>query len=299
VTVLVTGCSGFIGSNLCASLIRDGKSVVGMSLKGEGDGFKVCRGDVRSREDVDRVFRENKIERVVHLAAKSNIRGSGGMDSYLDVNIKGTANLLEACREHGVGGIVFASSSTVYGPGNKIPFSENDAVSPSSIYGITKRAGELLCFSYYQRHALPAVCLRFFTVYGEGGRKDMAVCKFTEQISKGQAIKRFGDGSSKRDYVHVSDVVEGIKKALEREKGFETINIGSGRATALNELIGIVEKNVGKKAEIVEADFPKDDVPVTQADLSKARDVLGWEPKVGLEEGIRMFVDWYRNQGRG
>lgn len=294
--ILVTGCLGFIGSHVCSILLHQGKEIVGLSLgKGKAD-FTIYSGDIRKREEIETVFKENDIEAVVHLAGTSSIRNGGTMDSYVDTNIKGTAHLLEICREHDVKQIVFASSSTVYGRGNRIPFSEDEEVFPPSLYGLTKRAGELLCSSYYQRYSLPSVCLRFFTVYGERGREDMAIHTFTDLISQGKPIRRFGDGTSKRDYVHIEDVVESIIKVLSKKWGFEIINIGSGRATELNTLIKLVEKNVGRKAQIVEVGHPPEDAIVTQADISKAKQLLGWEPKTSIEEGIRKFVSWYKGR---
>ena len=289
--ILVTGCSGFIGSHLVEKIKEP---MVGIDVRPpQADHVKFYDIDILNG-DLRKVFEENEISRVVHLAARSDIRSSENVGIYLDVNIRGLANILELSREYGVKQFIFASTSAVYGGNKNPPFSENGDLEPLSIYGITKRAGEMLCHYYSQKYLLPCVCLRFFTVYGEGGRKDQAVRTFTQFIDEGRPVKRFGDGTSKRDYIHVSDIVEGISNVLERDIGNETINLGTGRAVELNYLIELIGKNLGKKPQVEGMENIVENVETTCADISKAKKLLGWEPKISLEEGIQRFVEWYK-----
>jgi UDP-glucuronate 4-epimerase len=206
--------------------------------------------------------------------------------------------LLEACRRHNVGKMVFGSSSSVYGNNVKVPFSEKDDVDrPISPYAATKRAGELLCATYNALYRLNVFCLRFFTVYGPRQRPEMAIHKFTRFIDRGLPLPRFGDGSTRRDYTYIDDIVFGVLRAVERVQGYEILNLGGARTTSLAELIGFLEQRLGKKAIVEPQPDQPGDVVATWADVEKAGRLLGYDPKVGIEEGLSRFVDWYRTAG--
>jgi len=213
---------------------------------------------------------------------------------YCDVNVKGTAVLLEACRRHGISKFIFGSSSSVYGNRAKLPFSEKDEVDrPISPYAATKTAGELLCATYHELYRLNVFALRFFTVYGPRQRPEMAIHKFTRLIDRGLPVPRFGDGSTRRDYTYVSDIIDGLLRAIERVQGYEIINLGGSQTTRLSELIRLLEKHLGQEAIVDEVPGQPGDVLATYADVDKARRLLGYEPKVSVQEGIARFVEWY------
>lgn len=205
--------------------------------------------------------------------------------------------MLEVCKDSGVKNFVFGSSSSVYGVNKKVPFSESDPIENMiSPYAISKRAGEFLCYNYNQMYTLPTVCLRFFTVYGPRGRPDMAIYKFTKAIDEGKPIEMYGDGTTKRDYTFVSDIVEGIRIALDKKFDFEIFNLGNNNPVELRYLISLIEENTGKKAKIIQKEEQPGDVPITYADISRAKKILGYHPKVKIEEGIRRFVEWYKQE---
>ncbi|MDZ4742143.1 MAG: GDP-mannose 4,6-dehydratase, partial [Verrucomicrobiota bacterium] len=216
---------------------------------------------------------------------------------YNEVNIQGTLRLLEIARHQGIKKFVFGSSSSVYGINAKVPFSESDpifnAISP---YAATKLAGEALCHVYHHLYGIDIPCLRFFTVYGPRQRPDLAIHKFTKFINEGRPIQQFGDGSTKRDYTFVTDIVEGICAALYKPVGYEIFNLGNSHPTPLLDLIGLIERNLGKVAKIEYLPEQPGDVPITFADVSKAKDMLGYEPQVLIEEGIARFVEWFLEQ---
>lgn len=311
--VLVTGAAGFIGSHLTERLLKTGDEVVGLDnfddyyapaikrdnirATGEGDGFRLIEGDIRDAEIIKRVFKEHRIDRVAHLAARAGVRPSIRQPVlYQEVNIGGTINLLEASRTHGVKQFLFTSSSSVYGSSASVPFHEESKLdSPDSPYAASKLAAELFCRTYHRLYGMPVTIIRPFTVYGPRQRPEMAISLFTRQIDAGDEISIFGDGTSKRDYTYVSDIVDGIEKALALDNPrFEIFNLGDSRPISLTALVGIIEKALGKKAKIKYLPEQDGDMPVTYADISRAGKYLGYEPKVTIEDGVARFVAWYR-----
>jgi UDP-glucuronate 4-epimerase len=307
---LVTGGAGFIGSHLCERLLTDGhpvvcldnfdsyydpnikmKNVEGLTRKFP-DQFNLITGDIRDSELVTEIFKKNPIERVVHLAAKAGVRPSIQQPLlYQDVNIRGTLILLEACKDHGVKDFVFASSSSVYGENQRVPFSEKDLdIQPISPYGATKRAGELFGYSYHHLYGMNVACLRIFTAYGPRQRPGMAIHKFTRLIDRGERIPMYGDGSSRRDFTYIDDLIEGIMGVIRHPKGFEAYNLGESQTTSLAELIHLIEEALGTEAQIEMLEAQPGDVSITYADISKAVQMLGYQPRVKMEEGIRRFV---------
>jgi len=247
---------------------------------------------------LDGLFSKFDIDTVIHLAARTDESGSlKDPVGYGEVNVNGTAQLLECCRKFGVGNFIFASSSPVYGEGPKLPFSE-DAENgvPLSPYAATKLAGEFLCQTYRRLCGLNVTCLRLFTVYGPRQRPNMAMRSFAEKIFKGEAITIFGDGSSKRDYVYIDDVIAGIISALERRFSFEIINLGSARPIQISEVISNLEGEVGLKANLEYLPTQPGEMEATWADLSKAQRLLDYEPRVSFEEGVARFVRWFRER---
>jgi UDP-glucuronate 4-epimerase len=312
--VLVTGGAGFIGSHLCERLLREGvhvicfdnfdsfydpnikiKNVEGLVRKFPGQ-FELVAGDIRSREHLQEAFKKTQIDLVVHLAARAGVRPSiTDPLLYQDVNIRGTIVLLESCKEFGMKGFIFASSSSVYGETQKIPFSEEDLdIRPISPYGATKRAGELLCYSYHYLYGINIACLRIFTAYGPRQRPEMAIHKFTRLIDQGGKIPMYGDGSTRRDYTFIDDLIDGILGAIHHHQGYEIYNLGESQTTSLKELIDLIEEALDKKANIERLELQPGDVTLTYANVTRARRMLGYEPKVNMKEGIRRFVEWYK-----
>lgn len=309
--IVITGCAGFIGSHLTERLLASGHEVVGVddfndyysptikranisqALKDRR--FVLVEADVRDKKKMKKIFEENDVRKIVHLAARAGVRVSfEQVELYFSVNVLGTLNLLELARAHNIEQFIFASSSSVYGL-NKPPFSEEQPIANViSPYAASKRSAELLCQVYARNYGIPITCLRFFTVYGPRGRPDMAVYKFTDRIAKGLAIERYGKGDMKRDFTYIDDIVDGIMLALERPFDSEIINLGNNKPVELNTLIRLIEQDLGKKANIIEKPMPKGDVPITYADIRKAKRLLGWKPKVSVEEGIKRFVEWYK-----
>jgi len=316
--ILVTGGAGFIGSHLCERLVGDGMHIVcfdnfdhfydpNIKIKNAGrlvrkfpGQFGLVAGDIRDRDQLRDTFSKNRIDRVIHLAARAGVRPSiADPLLYQDVNIGGTIVLLEVCKEFGIKDVLFASSSSVYGENQRVPFSEKDLdIQPISPYGATKRAGELLCYSYHYLFGMNIACLRIFTAYGPRQRPDMAIHKFTRLVEQGGKIPMYGDGSSRRDYTYIDDLIEGIFGAINHHKGYEIYNLGESQTIPLKELIELIEESLGKKANIETLDSRPGDVSVTYADISKARLMLGYQPKVDIKEGIRRFVEWYKEGER-
>jgi len=258
--------------------------------------FFLFRKNVCNFEDIEKIFKNNKIDQVIHLAARTGPRESIYKPLLFEkVNVEGTLNILRLCRKFNIRKLIFASSSSVYGENKKLPFSESDAtdniISP---YAATKRSAEILCEKYSRLYGIDIICLRFFTVYGQGGRPDMAVYKFTDLISKEEDVPLFGDGKSKRDYIFIDDIIKGILTVVNKGFKFEVFNLGSSRPVDLYYLISLIEKNIGKKAKIKQLPKQKGDVPNTYADMSKSEKLLGFKPKIKIEEGIKIFVDWYK-----
>jgi len=313
-TILVTGGAGFIGSHLCERLLSDRIKVIGLDnfdtfydptikirnaetiAKKFPDLFELVTGDIRNPEQVRGILQKDKVDFVVHLAARAGVRPSIAEPLlYQDVNIRGTIVLLEACREHGVENFVFASSSSVYGENQRVPFTEKDLdIQPISPYGATKRAGELLCYSYHHLYRMNIACLRIFTAYGPRQRPEMAIHKFTRLIDRGEKIPMYGDGSSRRDYTYIDDLIDGILGIIDYHKGFEIYNLGESQTTSLRELIRLIEEALGKKANIETMAFQPGDVSVTYANITKAKRMLKYHPKVKMKEGIQRFVEWYK-----
>jgi UDP-glucuronate 4-epimerase len=321
--ILVTGGAGFIGSHLCERFLRSGHDLIVIdnfnpfydpSLKrgnceqiactavAEGRRYLLCEGDIRDGDFVSAIVTQEKPEAVVHIAAMAGVRPSiENPLLYEEVNVGGTLNLLEAVRAAGVRPFVFASSSSVYGNNPKVPFSESDPVdNPISPYAATKKAGELLCHTYHYLYGMSIACLRFFTVYGPRQRPDLAISKFTRLILSGEPIPVYGDGTTSRDYTYIDDIVDGVEKALElvRIDGprYDIFNLGGSRPVALRRLVEVIEEASGMKAEITRLPMQPGDVQTTFADIEKSAAILGYETKTAIEEGIRLFVSWYREQ---
>jgi len=309
---LVTGGAGFIGSSVTDRLLARGDSVVCLdnfdeyyspaikrrNLEGalKDKNFKLIEGDIRDLDLLKGIFASEGIDMIFHPAARAGVRPSI-VDPmlYEDVNIKGTMNLLEMCKEHKTKGFIFASSSSVYGKNKKVPFSESDSVdNPISPYAATKKACELICYTYHHLYNINVTCLRFFTVYGPRQRPEMAIHKFTRLIDEGKPIPMFGDGLSKRDYTYIDDIVDGVLKAIDHNVPYDIFNIGESQITELRELIGYIEKYLGKKAVIDRLPDQPGDVPITYADITKSRKVLGYDPKTKAEEGVKKFMEWYK-----
>src|SRR3989338_2879389 len=311
--ILVTGAAGFIGSHVCEALVKEEKQVIGIdnfndyydsktkeknieAIKGSKN-FALYREDIKNIDSLKKIFKNNKTEKIIHLAARVGVRPSISVpDIYIKDNIQGTLNMLELAKENGIRTFVFGSSSSVYGGNKKIPFSENDdANNQISPYGFTKRSCELLCNTYYNLYGMNIACLRFFTVYGPRGRPDMAIYKFAKMMNEGKEIEVYGDGTSKMDYTYVSDIVKGILMALEKNRGFEIINMGNNNPVILKDVISLIENNLGKKAKIKMAEMRQGDMQVTYANISKAKKLLGWSPEVKFNEGIKKFAEWFKN----
>jgi UDP-glucuronate 4-epimerase len=308
--VLVTGGAGFIGSHVVERLLGRGDVVTVIDDFNDFYNPTLKRDNVRAFagkaklieadicDDLRPVFAAQPFDAVVHLAARAGVRPSLAQPQlYTRVNIVGTQNLLELAREFSVKRFVFASSSSVYGVNQKVPFSEEDAIfNPISPYAATKLAGEALCHVYHHLYGLDIVCLRFFTVYGPRQRPDLAIRKFTEAILTGKPIDVYGDGGSRRDYTYIDDILQGVLACLDCSFGYEIINLGESRTVELRELVQLIEKATGKKAQIRQLPTQPGDVPITYADISKAKQLLGYQPKIAIEVGIEKFVEWYRGQ---
>lgn len=311
--LLVTGGAGFIGSHLCRRRLARGDRVVVVddfndfydpALKRANvapflshPSFRLVEGDIRDRALVFRTFAEERFDSVVHLAARAGVRPSLAQPVlYEEVNCVGTLHLLEAAVAHGRPAFLFASSSSVYGINSKLPFSEDDPIDrPISPYATTKRAGELHVFTAHHLHGLAAWCLRFFTVYGPGQRPEMAIARFIRSVEEGVPIPFYGDGSSRRDYTYIDDIVDGVEAALASDPpGFEIVNLGGATPVTLTELVAAVEKATGRRAILERQPLQPGDVPVTFASTEKAERVLGFRARVPLAEGLRRSVEWYR-----
>ncbi len=301
--IIVTGAAGFIGSHTSLKLLEEGHDVVGVDnfndyydpriKEKNAKELNVIKADIRDEDRINKIFKEHKPTHVIHLAARAGVRPSiKDPELYNDVNINGTLNMLSAARD--VENFVFASSSSVYGGSKEIPFTETQwPLKPISPYAATKLGGENLCRYFHEQFNLNTTCLRFFTVYGPSGRPDMAPYLFTDAIANGRPIKRFGDGSTKRDYTFVSDIVDGIVAAAKKPLGYEVINLGNNQPVMLSDFISTIEKILNKKAEIIQYPDQPGDVPITYANIDKAKELLGYSPNVSIEEGMQKFINWY------
>lgn len=315
--ILVTGVAGFIGSHTAEALLLRGDRVVGIDnfnafyspdlkrrnvaavAKTGGGRFRLVEGDITDERVLDALFAHERFDAIVHLAAWAGVRPSiQHPEVYVDTNVRGTLNLLERARRHGIDRFVFASSSSVYGGRIEVPFRETDPVDrPISPYAATKKAGEVLCYTWHHLHGLHVSVLRYFTVYGPRQRPEMAIHRFATLLSRGEAVPMYGDGSSARDYTYVDDIVQGTVAALDRCQGYEIYNLGESRTTTLRALIEMLADALGVPARVRPEPEQPGDVPITYADVSKARAKLGYEPSVPIEEGIRRFVEWFRREG--
>src|SRR5437764_2914939 len=312
-SILITGGAGFIGSHLVTRLLSEGVwqiTVVddfndfydpaikraAVEPHRSNLNFKLIQADIRNYEALTQAFAGSSFHCIVHLAARAGVRPSlTDPQLYVETNINGTMNLLELARAHHVRQFVFGSSSSVYGTNAKLPFSEDDPIfNPISPYAATKAAGELLAHTYSHLYGMRIVCLRFFTVYGARQRPDLAIHKFAKLISAGKPIPVFGDGTTRRDYTYIDDIIAGVRAAIDYDASkYEIINLGESRTVELRELISLLEKALGKKAEIDRQPMQPGDVPQTYADISKARRLLDYDPRTPIEEGIEKFVTWF------
>lgn len=311
--ILVTGGAGFIGSNLVDELLSQGHQVsvidsfspfYDISIKRsnlkkaiKSDKFSLYEIDVRDSEQITEVFELNQFDAVVHLASKAGVRPSIRLPrAYFDVNVNGTLNILEECKQHNIKKVIYASSSSVYGNSRNVPFKETDNVDfPISPYAASKKAGELICHNYYHLYGINIFALRFFTVYGPRNRPDMGMYKFCKAITEGKTIQLYGDGNPRRDFTYIDDIVQGVTKAIEHVNGFEVFNLGESRTTSVKELIEIFENKLDKKAITENIDMQPGDVMETFADISKAKKMLGYNPQTPVEKGIEKLIDWYNS----
>ena len=318
-TILVTGGAGFIGAHLIQKLLKTYKKIIcvdnfndyydpqlktdrlrtlakNQNGKDWPKNFQLYKTDIKNLKALEKIFKKEKIDLICHLAAQAGVRFSLIKPFiYQRSNVLGTLNLLELAKKYQAKNFIFASSSSVYGNNQKIPFSEIDKVNqPASLYGATKIAGEALCYAYHSLYKIPCTCLRFFTVYGPWGRPDMAYFKFTKNILEGKPIEVYNFGKMSRDFTYIDDLVEGILKTIKQKFAFEIINLGHNKPISLLNFIKVIEKNTGKKAKKKGLPIQKGDIVKTWAKISKAKKLLNWEPKVSFNQGIKAFVSWYK-----
>lgn len=308
--VLVTGGAGFIGSHLCDRLVARGDAVTildnfndfydprikRLNVEGLADA-RLVEGDIRDADLVSRTFSEGDFDAVVHLAAMAGVRPSlADPLLYEEVNVRGTLLLLEEIRRREGQRFVFASSSSVYGGNERVPFKETDDIPhPVSPYAATKRAGELLAYTYHHLYGIPTSCLRFFTVYGPRQRPEMAIHKFVRATLAGDPIPFFGDGSTRRDYTYVDDIVDGVVRAIDRCEGYDIYNLGESETTSLQALVEMIGALCGREPVLERLPMQPGDVRVTCADISKARAGLGYAPSTPVARGLELFLEWYRS----
>jgi len=309
--ILVTGAAGFIGSAVANRLKEDGHEVVGVDnfneyydvalKKARVDvllaGVEVVEADITDSQPVEALFATHHFDAVAHLAAQAGVRYSiDHPEVYVHSNVVGTQTLLEIMRKYEVKQMVYASTSSVYGNNSTLPFIETEpADKPVSIYAATKRAGELLSHTYAHLYDMDITCLRFFTVYGPWGRPDMALFKFTKAMIEGDAIDVYNNGDLKRDFTYVDDIVDGFVSALQKPMGYEIINLGNGSPVELMQFISVLEKELGLEAKKQLLPMQQGDVFETYADISRARERLGYEPKTHVSEGVKNFAAWYKD----
>jgi UDP-glucuronate 4-epimerase len=333
--VLVTGAAGFIGYHLSERLLSAGDEVVGLDnlndyydpqlkearlerLKKQ-KGFRFLRADLGDRTGVEKIWKETKPEVVVHLAAQAGVRYSlTHPHAYAKSNLEGMLDVLEACRAEQTGNLIFASSSSVYGLNQSMPFSERDNVDhPVSLYAATKKSNELMAHCYAHLYGIPCTGLRFFTVYGPWGRPDMAYYKFTQNILEGREIELYGDGKMQRDFTYVDDIVEGVVRLTRHPAQpnpdwsgkkpdpatspapYRIYNIGNNQPVELGRFVAAIEEATGKKAKIVRKPMPPGDVVATAANVDDLEKVVGFRPKTTIEEGMKKFIEWYRGYAKG
>jgi UDP-glucuronate 4-epimerase len=312
--ILATGGAGFIGSNLIDFLLSEGHvvdcidnfndyynpAIKRSNLKNilRNPCFKLYETDILNYDIIDQIIQGTKYDIVVHLAARAGVRPSISQPLlYEKVNVQGTINLLELCKKYSINKFIFASSSSVYGANTKVPFSETDSVdNPISPYAATKKSGELICHTYSKLYNISISCLRFFTVYGPRQRPDMAIHKFTKLIYAGKAIPVFGNGDSRRDYTFIDDIVQGIYAAMNKCSGYNIYNLGESQTIGLLSLIKLIEENLNKKAILDHKPKQPGDVPITFADITRAKNDIDYSPQIPVEMGIKKFVKWFQEQ---
>lgn len=312
--ILITGGAGFIGSHLVDRLLESNieditvvddfndfynPDIKRANIRAQQDNprYTLVEADIRDAAALEQSLTNTNFDCIVHLAARAGVRPSLAQPLlYNETNVNGTLNLLEFARQHSIKQFVFGSSSSVYGINAKVPFSEDDPIrQPISPYAATKGAGELLCHTYSHLYGIRCVCLRFFTVYGPRQRPDLAIHKFSRLISEGKPIPVFGDGTARRDYTYIDDIVDGIVAAMNYDQSdYEVINLGESRTVELRELIALLEKELDAHAVIDRQPPQPGDVPQTFADITKARKLLDYNPQTQIEDGVRRFVDWFR-----
>lgn len=317
-TYLITGGAGFIGSHLADNLLKEGNKIVVIDnfcdfynpkLKEENvkdnlnnSNYKLYRIDIRDKDNLEKVFIENKIDCVIHLAAMAGVRPSiENPTLYQEVNCLGTQNILECMKKHKVNKLVMASSSSVYGNCKEVPFKESFVVDYAiSPYAATKKANEVMTHVYHALDNMNVIMLRFFTVFGPRQRPDLAINKFTRLMLNNEEIPMFGDGSTSRDYTYVEDIVDGIKRSIhyveKNDNVYEIINLGNSNPVSLKDMINIIGEVLGKKPKIKELPMQPGDVERTYADITKAKRILGYNPKTTFKEGIEKFVEWYKRE---
>jgi len=307
---LVTGVAGFIGFHVARRLVELGNDVIGIDnisdyydvslkrdrLKELGDKIAFIEGDISDYELMDKIFRENQIDRIIHLAAQAGVRYSlENPFEYEKSNNLGTLTIFEMSKKYDVKNVVYSSSSSVYGGNEKIPFSVEDDVSNQvSIYAATKRYNELLAKTYYNLYGINSTGLRFFTVYGSWGRPDMSYFKFLDKLNRGKEIQIYNNGDHLRDFTHISDIVDGVLKASNRVKGYKLYNLGNNKPIKLMDFIEILEKVVGKTFEKEYLPMQPGDVHTTYADIDLTKTDLDWEPTTDIKTGLNEFYGWYK-----
>lgn len=308
-SILVTGASGFIGSKVCEMLAKSGKDVVGIDNMNDYydvkikdyrlknlkklENFTFYKVDIENKKSIENIVKKHKFTAIINLAARAGVRYS--MENpfiYVSTNTMGTLNLLDIAKDYKINKFVLASTSSLYA-GQKMPFSETLAVNtPISPYAASKKGAEAMCYSYHYLYGIDVTVVRYFTVYGPAGRPDMSIIRFIKWIDEEKPIELFGDGSQSRDFTYVEDIAGGTIKAL-KKTGYKTINLGGNKPYKLSYMIGLIEKNLGKKAKYDYKPFHKADITATWANINEAKKTLGWTPKVSLEQGIKKTVEWY------
>jgi len=314
--ILLTGGAGFIGSHLADSLLAEGRPVVcvddfndfyepeikraNVAQHAANPLYTLVEADIRNLAAMRETFQRHRPAQVVHLAARAGVRPSVEQPLlYVETNELGTLNLLECCREFGVSSFIFASSSSVYGVNSKVPFSVDDKITcPISPYAATKRAGELMCYTYHHLYGIHVTCLRFFTVYGPRQRPDLAIHKFARLMAAGKEIPVYGDGSMKRDFTYIADIISGVRAAMAKDYPYEILNLGNSNPISVMELVQLLEESLGMKAQIAWRPVPPGDVPITYADIARTTDLLGYKVTVPFTLGIRKFAQWFLDRRR-
>ena len=314
--ILLTGAAGFIGSNTATALLGRGDTVVGVdnlndyydparkqanlddvrAMAPDPSKFIFHRADIRDEAGIDSLFAEHRFDAIIHLAAMAGVRASiEDPKLYLDVNLGGTLNLLEAAKRYGQPTFVFASTSSVYGRTKVIPFIESDrADRPLAPYAASKRAAELLGYSYFHLFGQNFTALRFFTVYGRRGRPDMMAYKVLDNIFQGSEVPLYNNGQMHRDWTYVDDIVLGVLAAADRPLGYEVINLGRGTPILLADFVRLIEDEAGKRSNLSDQPMPDADIEYTYANIERAKELLGYEPAVTVEQGVKEFWNWYR-----